>query len=100
MALRLLALFFAGAFLCNALPHIAAGLRGEVFPTPFATPSVRGPSSPLVNSLWGLFNFVVGLQLLALYPFAIGPNPDFLALVLGALVLGCFLAFHFGKWRA
>lgn len=31
-------LFFAGVFLCNAVPHLAAGLQGQPFPTPFARP--------------------------------------------------------------
>lgn len=42
-----LAPFFAGAFLCNALPHLAAGLQGRPFPTPFATPHGVGDSPPL-----------------------------------------------------
>ncbi|HEY4169248.1 MAG TPA: hypothetical protein VGM96_20835 [Reyranella sp.] len=27
-----IALFFAGAFLCNSLPHLAAGLQRRPFP--------------------------------------------------------------------
>jgi hypothetical protein len=30
--------FFLGAFFCNAIPHLANGLRGEPFQTPFAKP--------------------------------------------------------------
>jgi hypothetical protein len=99
MTLRILSLFFAGAFLCNALPHLASGLRGEIFPTPFAKPPGRGPSSPLVNFLWGLFNLVVGAQMLGLYSVTIGPNIGFLAVVLGALALGVYLSRHFENWR-
>ncbi len=33
-----IAVFFAGAFLCNSLPHLACGLSGAPFPTPFAKP--------------------------------------------------------------
>jgi hypothetical protein len=39
-----LALFFAGAFLCNAIPHLAAGTMGMPFPTPFARPRGIGNS--------------------------------------------------------
>ncbi len=58
-----LLLFLAGLAACNAVPHLAAGLRGEPFPSPFATPRGRGPSSPLVNGLWGAFNLAVALAL-------------------------------------
>jgi hypothetical protein len=45
------ALFFAGAFLCNSIPHLTKGLQGEPFPSPFAKPPGKGNSSPLVNFL-------------------------------------------------
>ncbi len=94
-----IALFFAGAFLCNAIPHLAAGLRGEIFPTPFAKPRGKGPSSPLVNFLWGAFNALVGLFLLSLHPVAIGFGPDFATVVIGALTIGLHLSMHFAKAR-
>lgn len=100
MALHLLALFLAGAFLCNAAPHLCAGLQGLPFPSPFAKPHGVGDSSPLVNALWGFLNLLVGLLLLASRPVAIGLNPGFAALFLGALVLGVCLATHFGKVQA
>ena len=93
------ALFFAGAFLCNALPHLAAGLQGRPFPTPFATPRGIGDSPPLVNFLWGAFNTIVGLVLLSLQPPTIGPNLPFAVTVAGALMLGTYLSLHFGKVR-
>ena len=40
--LNYIALFFAGAFLCNAIPHLVAGLQGQPFPSPFAKPPGRG----------------------------------------------------------
>lgn len=97
--MNLLALFFAGAFLCNAVPHLASGLTGQVFPTPFARPHGRGPSSPLVNFLWGAFNALVGLALLSLQPPEIGWNLPFAVLCLGALPLGGWMAHHFGTVR-
>lgn len=95
-----IALFFAGAFLCNAIPHLVAGLQGVPFPTPFATPRGIGNSSPLTNFLWGAFNACVGTALLASHPIAVGPNLDCLTLLAGALALGLYLARHFGRVRA
>ncbi|NWD77263.1 hypothetical protein HX890_24380 [Pseudomonas gingeri] len=92
--------FFAGVFLCNAFPHLCSGLRGEVFPTPFAKPRGKGPSSPLVNFLWGVFNLLVGIVLLSRQPVTVGFNSTFILLVLGALAIGTYLCVHFGKVRA
>jgi hypothetical protein len=58
-----LASFFAGVFLCNCIPHLACGLRGEPFPTPFANPRGKGPSTPILNFLWGAFDLLAGLYL-------------------------------------
>lgn len=99
MILMYVALFFAGAFICNSIPHIVAGVQGMPFPTPFAKPSGVGKSSPLVNFLWGLFNLLVGGLLWAAYPVRPGPFLGFVVLVLGALASGVFLAVHFGKVR-
>ncbi len=93
------ALFFAGAFLCNCIPHLAAGLQGNPFPTPFAKPRGVGDSSPFLNFLWGAFNLAVGLALLAAHPTALGANLNCLAIAAGALFLGGYLSRHFGKVR-
>jgi hypothetical protein len=58
-----LALFFAGAFLVNSVPHFTNGVSGRPFPSPFASPPGQGLSSPIVNVLWGSFNFIVGVFL-------------------------------------
>ncbi len=97
--MRFLALFFAGAFLCNAIPHLTAGLRGELFPSPFSKPRGVGPSSPLANFLWGGLNFIIGALLLGAHPIAVGFNLDTLALFVGALALGAPLSARFGKVR-
>lgn len=94
-----IALFFAGAFLCNAVPHVVAGLQGMPFPTPFATPRGIGNSSPLVNFIWGGFNLGVGLYLLTLRPVTIGANVDCAVLATGAIAIGLYLAVHFGRVR-
>ena len=92
--------FFAGAFLCNAIPHLVAGLQGRGFPTPFATPRGVGDSSPLINFLWGLGNLVAGVALSQVLPFGFGINLATLAFVLGAGALGSYLAVHFGAVQA
>jgi len=94
-----LALFFAGAFLCNSIPHLVAGLQGMPFPTPFAKPHGVGNSSPVVNFLWGLFNLLAGGWLWSLFPVRPGLYPGFGVLVLGVLVVGLFAAVHFGRVR-
>jgi hypothetical protein len=99
MLMLLVAPFFAGAFLCNCVPHLCAGLQGAPFPTPFASPRGIGNSSPFVNFLWGAFNLAVGLYLLATHPTEIGANLDCLALAAGALLLGTYLSLHFAKVR-
>jgi hypothetical protein len=58
------AYFFAGAFFANFVPHFVSGVLGRPFPTPFASPPFRGPSSPHVNVLYGLCNLAVAYALL------------------------------------
>jgi hypothetical protein len=94
-----MALFFAGAFLCNSIPHLAAGLQGTPFPTPFAKPRGVGNSSAFVNFLWGSFNVAVGSILLSNHPVAVGLNLNCLSIAMGALLLGTYLSHHFGKVR-
>jgi hypothetical protein len=93
------ALFFAGGFLVNSIPHLVSGLQGSPFPSPFAKPSGVGDSSPLVNFLWGVVNFIVGLYLLTHHPMLVGFNPSFLTLLAGALAIGIHASLHFGKVR-
>ncbi len=93
------AIFFAGVFLCNSIPHLAAGLQGAPFQSPFATPRGIGLSPPWVNFLWGLFNLVVGALLLSANSVEIGLNPHFAVLVAGALALGTYLSLHPGQVR-
>jgi len=59
------AYFFAGAFSANFVPHFVSGVLGRTFPTPFASPPFRGPSSPRVNVLYGLGNLAVAYLLLS-----------------------------------
>ena len=59
-----LGLFFAGMFLCNALPHLLKGVQGETFYTPWAKPRGVGKSSALENVLWGCGNLLVAVFLI------------------------------------
>ena len=91
-----LVLFFAGALLCNAIPHLASGLRGESFYTPWARPRGVGKSSALENFIWGCFNLFLGL-LLARHarPLFLPGGP--LPLLAGFLVTGCALSIIFSR---
>ncbi len=91
------AVFFAGAFLCNCIPHLSSGLQGHPFPTPFARPRGVGDSPPVTNFIWGAGNCFVGLYLLSRHPVAVAFNLDFVALIAGALAIGTYLSMHFGK---
>ncbi len=97
--MNFIALFFAGAFLCNSVPHLCAGLQGAAFPTPFAKPRGVGHSPAFINFLWGAFNLFVGMALLARSPVVVGLNFDCLALAAGALALGSYLSRYFAKVR-
>ena len=57
------ACLFAGAFLANSIPHFIQGVSGNPFPSPFSDPPGKGLSSPTLNVMWGLGNFVVGYTL-------------------------------------
>ena len=58
------AIFLAGAFLVNAIPHFIHGVSGQQFPTPFADPPGQGMSSATLNVVWGFANMLIGCFLL------------------------------------
>ena len=93
----LVANFFAGAFLCNGVPHFVRGVTGHAFPTPFAKPPGVGLSPPVVNLVWGFANLFVGALLLSYWPVGWRIGPSFLLFFAGVLVMGLFLAIHFGR---
>lgn len=97
-ALRLVAHFFAGAFLANALPHYVSGLMGRAFQSPFAKPPGVGLSSASVNVLWGFFNFVVAYALACrVGELDARSTVHVAAFGLGALLMGLMLARTFGR---
>ena len=94
-----LANFAAGVFICNCLPHLACGLRGETFPTPFAKPPGRGQSSALVNTIWGVLNLIVGWALLSFAPVSISWSKGSLFFLAGFVAIGLHLSRHFAAVR-
>jgi hypothetical protein len=96
---NLVAYFFGGAFLTNAIPHVVAGMMGEPFQTPFAKPPGEGLSTSTVNILWGFFNLLVGYLLVCRVGFGLRSTSDVAALGLGGLLIGLFLAQRFGRFH-
>jgi hypothetical protein len=98
--LDLLAYFWGGAFLANAIPHVVAGMMGEPFQTPFAKPPGEGLSTSTVNIVWGFFNLFVGYLLVCrVGSFDLRSTSDVAALGLGGLLIGLFLARRFGRFH-
>ncbi len=95
----LVLLFLSGALLCNAIPHLASGLRGDFFPSPFATPHGVGNSPPVVNVLWGSANLFAGVALMIAWLPGQSLVPGLAAAALGWLAIGVFAARHFGAVR-
>ncbi|MXP24122.1 hypothetical protein GIY30_22545 [Gordonia sp. HNM0687] len=54
----------AGAVAANVVPHLAHGLTGTPFPTPFADPPGVGDSSPGLNVVWASMNAAAAVGLL------------------------------------
>lgn len=52
--------------MANAVPHFVQGVSGNKFPSPFAKPSGKGLSSPVVNVIWALGNTLIGYVLFQL----------------------------------
>ena len=98
--LDLVAYFFGGAFLTNAIPHVVAGMMGEPFQSPFAKPPGEGLSSSTVNIVWGFFNLFVGYLLVGrVGEFGLRTTSHVAALFLGGLLLGVLLARRFGRFH-
>jgi hypothetical protein len=92
----LIAYFFGGAFLVNALPHFLKGISGESFQSPFAKPPGEGLSSAWVNVLWGAANFAAAyLLLVRVGNFALRNWLHILAASAGGLVIAMLLVHSF-----
>lgn len=98
--LHLVSYFFGGAFLSNAIPHLASGSMGRPFQSPFAKPPGQGLSSSTVNVVWGVFNLAVAYVLLCrIGDFSLRSTADVATLGLGFLMIGLLSARHFGRFH-
>ncbi len=96
----LLSYLFAGAFAANAMPHLAAGVMGRAFQSPFAQPPGKGLSSSTVNVVWGFVNAVVAYLLLArVGSFEWRATSHVIAFGLGFLIASVGSARHFGRFH-
>jgi hypothetical protein len=96
-----LAYFVAGALLANGIPHFVNGISGTKFQSPFASPPGVGESSPVVNVIWGVVNFIIGVLLtFGVGNFKIGLTLVGLAVGLGFILMAIMLARYFGHVRA
>jgi hypothetical protein len=97
---HLVAYFFGGAFLANAIPHLVNGISGSPFQSPFASPPGQGLSSATTNVLWGMFNLVVAYVLVArIGGFDLRRMSHVAAIGLGVLLMALMLANAFGKFH-
>jgi hypothetical protein len=95
-----LARFGAGVFLANGVPHFVHGISGNKFQSPFASPPAVGESSPVINVIWGMVNFVIGYILLyGPGAFRVGLNMDMLIVGIGILFAAVMLSGHFERVR-
>jgi hypothetical protein len=97
---HVIAYFFGGFFLCNALPHFLSGVMGRSFQSPFAKPPGQGLSSAKVNVLWGSLNLIIGYVLI----FAIGQfDPralsDIIPAGVGFIGMGLLATRLFGRFH-
>ena len=87
MILTIVIFFLIGVFAFNGIPHLVKGITGQVHMTPFAQ-----KTSPEVNVLWGIFNFIIAW---ALWHFAQTDGNDLLqwiAFFVGGAVISVNLA--------
>ena len=84
-------------FLANGVPHFIQGISGNKFPTPFSKPPGRGLSSPLVNALWGLFNFLIGYLLLGVGQVSSDNVPSLTVFFIGIVAISIMSSISFQK---
>ncbi len=95
-----LSYFLGGAFLANSMPHLASGVMGRPFQTPFAKPPGEGLSSSSVNVLWGFFNLAVAYVLICWVGiFELRSIDHVLALGSGLVLMSLFAARTFGRFH-
>jgi hypothetical protein len=95
----LVALFFGGAFLANAVPHLVNGISGRAFQTPFAKPPGRGVSPASINIVWAFLNlFIAWVLFFRLADFDIHSWVHVSMSMAGALVLALSCGRHFSQF--
>jgi hypothetical protein len=94
-----IACLFAGMFLANVVPHLAHGISGDRFPTPFAHPPGKGLSSPTTNVVWALANLIVGYVLFRAGKVSSGGISALAVFFVGIAVLSIWLSVLFAKLR-
>lgn len=82
--------FIAGLLFANGVPNFVKGITGEKHQTPFGK-----PSSATENVVWGWANFVAAVLVWHIAPMRVHPRAAFIAVMLGILLAGVFLA---GTW--
>jgi hypothetical protein len=92
-----LAVFAAGFFLTNTVPHLVQGATSNSFPTPFANPPGKGLSSPLINVLWACTNLFIGYILLRVSKLTTQNKITMFILFLGIVTASVMLSFSFAK---
>ena len=98
--LHLVAYFFGGILLANAVPHFVSGTMGQPFQSPFAKPPGRGLSSSTVNVLWGFANAAIGYMLVwRVGHFDLRSTSHVSVLAAGALLISLHAARHFGQFH-
>ena len=91
--------FFVGVFLVNVLPHYIHGITGELFPTSFANPPGKGLSSPSLNVVWAVINFLIGFSILYFAKLTQRKNWIWIAVFAGGVVMSFYLANYFESLR-
>ena len=92
-----LAVFAAGFFLTNTIPHLTQGVTSNSFPTPFSNPPGKGLSSPLTNVLWACANLFIGYLLLRVSKLKSENKLAMAILFFGILTASIMLSFSFIK---
>jgi hypothetical protein len=89
------ACFFAGLFIANTVPHFIHGISGDPFPSPFSNPPGKGLSSPTINTLWGLFNLLIGYLLFRVGKISNVRKGSLLVFFIGIILMSLMLSMTF-----
>jgi hypothetical protein len=89
------ACFFAGLFIANTVPHFIHGISGDPFPSPFSNPPGKGLSSPTINTLWGLFNLLIGYLLFMAGKISNVRKGSLLVFFIGIILMSLMLSMTF-----